>query len=137
MVRIRNTYGFFTATMVTRTRHIVTLYVHCRSCPSYHYPFNKQKVKISIRCFTITILCNSHLLLPLLCPNIFLSYILSNNLSPSSLLNVKDRVSNPYKAKDKFIVSQSLIFNFCTAYYTYKTQYSEMKSGTRSSNSKR
>jgi len=56
----------------------------------------------------------------LLCPNLFLSYILSNNPSPSSILNVKYRVSNPYKAKDKFIVSQSLIFNFCTAYYPIK-----------------
>jgi hypothetical protein len=42
------------------------------------------------------------------------------NPSPSSPLNVKYRVSHPYKTKDNFIVSPILIFNFVAEYYSIR-----------------
>ena len=43
---ICNTYCFSTATMVTRTRLIVTLYVHCLYCCKYDHSYN-QTINIS------------------------------------------------------------------------------------------
>ena len=48
----------------------------------------------------------------LLGPNIFLSTLFSNTLSPHSSLNVSDQVSHSYKARDKIIVLYILIFVF-------------------------
>jgi hypothetical protein len=43
-------------------------------------------------------------------PNIILSTLFPNTLSPCSFLNVKDLVSDPYKTTDKFIVLHILTF---------------------------
>jgi hypothetical protein len=42
-------------------------------------------------------------------PNIVLSNLFPNTLSPSPSLNVKDLVSDPYKTTDKFTVLHILI----------------------------
>jgi hypothetical protein len=45
-------------------------------------------------------------------PNILLSTLFSNTLSPCSSLSVRDQVSHPYKTTAKIIVLYSLIFVF-------------------------
>jgi hypothetical protein len=48
----------------------------------------------------------------LLDPNIFLSTLISNNLTLRSSRNVNDQVSHPYKTKGKIVVLYILIFIF-------------------------
>jgi hypothetical protein len=57
---------------------------------------------------TVQFAVNSH---PL-DPHIFLSTLLSNTLSLSSFLNVRDQVSHPYKTVGKIVVLYVLIFIF-------------------------
>jgi hypothetical protein len=45
-------------------------------------------------------------------PNILLSTLFSNTLSPCSYFNVRDQVSHPYKTAGKIIVLYILIFMF-------------------------
>jgi hypothetical protein len=60
-------------------------------------------------------LCNflhSHVTSSLFGPNILLSTLFSNTLSPCSSFNVRDQVSHPYRTKGKIILLYILIFMF-------------------------
>ena len=56
--KIRKSYGFSTATMVSRTRPIVTLYVHCISC------YLTSFIGVQESAVLLSLLCRCNLLVP-------------------------------------------------------------------------
>jgi hypothetical protein len=58
-------------------------------------------------------------------PNILLCTLFSNTLSPCSSLNVRDKVSHPYKTTVKIIVSYILIFTVLDSRLEHKKLWTE------------
>jgi hypothetical protein len=79
------------------------------------------------KCSSLCSLLHSPVTSFLLGPNIFLSTLFSNTFSLFSSLNVRDRVSHPYKTTGNFTILYILIFIFLDCKMEHKRFCTEQK----------